>query len=123
MTNLPELLSDEPQHPFAAGAVWGDLVFSGGHVAGVRDLSPDFATQADQAMAQLEQTLEQAGAGLDTILRLEAFLASREHFAAWNAVYDRCFPRRRPPRTTLVAEFVSAEMLFEVQAVAARRPR
>ena len=124
MTSLPQPIpADHADLPFPQGAVWGDLVVTGGHVGSFDPLAPDVETQAEQAMTALAQTLAGGGAALESVVRLEAFLGSQDHFAAWNAVYDRWFPSRRPPRTTLVAGFVIPGLLFEVQAIAARLPR
>lgn len=124
MNASPQLIPvDHADLPFPQGAVWGDLVITGGHVGSFDPLVRDVETQATQAMDALTRTLADGGASLETIVRLEAFLGSRDHFAVWNAVYDRYFPTRRPPRTTLVSEFVIDGLLFEVQAIAARLPQ
>jgi 2-iminobutanoate/2-iminopropanoate deaminase len=105
--------------PFPNAAVHDGLVVTGGHVAAFDPLAPDFETQVEQAMAALAQTLEEAGSSLEQVLRIECFLAGREHFDAWNAAYRRWFPTRRPPRTTLLAGFALDGLLVEVQALAA----
>lgn len=121
MDRHPRLLpADHAALPFPQGALWGDLVVTGGHVASFDPLAPDVETQIEQALGALQATLEEGGASLGSVLRLEAFLADREHFAAWNAAYDRWFAERRPPRTTLVSGFVLDGLLFEVQALAVR---
>lgn len=123
MAALPTLVPGADAVPFPDAAVAGELVYTGGQVAALDPLAPDFETQARQAIAALEQTLAAAGASLESILRLECFLSSREHFQAWNAVYDSSFPLRRPPRTTLIAGFVIPGLLIEVQAVAVAAAR
>jgi 2-iminobutanoate/2-iminopropanoate deaminase len=121
MDSLPQLLpADHAAMPFPQGAAWGDLVVTGGHVGSFDPLALDVHTQIEQAMTALQATLEAGGASLQTIVRLEAFLGDRAHFAAWNAAYEAWFPARRPPRTTLVSAFVVEGMLFEVQALAVR---
>jgi len=124
MTTLPQLLpADHEALPFPQGAAWGDLVVTGGHVGSFDPLAPDVETQIEQALTALDETLRSGGASLETIVQLQAFLGAREHFAAWNAAYDRWFPDRRPPRTTLVCGFVVDGLLFEVQALAVRDGR
>lgn len=118
MASLPTLIPSADALPFPDAAASGELLFSGGQIPKLDPLALDFETQARQAMASLERTLAAGGSSLESVLRLECFLSSREHFGAWNAVYDSCFPARRPPRTTLVTDFVFAGLLVEVQAVA-----
>jgi 2-iminobutanoate/2-iminopropanoate deaminase len=118
MADLPTLIPSADAVPFPDAAVAGELVLTGGQVPALDPLAPDFETQARQAMAALERTLAAAGASLESVLRLECFLADREHFGAWNAAYDSCFGARRPPRTTLISGFVIPGLMIEVQAVA-----
>lgn len=111
--------ADHAELPFPNATVLDGLVVTGGHVPAFDPVAPDFATQVDQAMGALRDTLEAAGSSLEHVLRLECFLASTEHFGAWNEAYRRWFPQRRPPRTTLLAGFVLDGLLVEVQALAA----
>lgn len=115
---LRTIPSDSTALPFPNAGTWGDLVVTGGHVGVLDPLAPDVAVQAEQAMTQLAATLEEAGSSLERVLRVECFLASRSHFEAWNQVYARFFGDRRPPRTTLVCDFVLDGLLIEVQAIA-----
>lgn len=119
MHALPTYVPEQAEAlPFPDAAVWGDLLFTGGHVAELDPLAPDVETQARQAMAALERTLEAGGASLRSVVRIECWLAGRDCFGAWNAVYRSAFGDRRPPRTTLLSGFVFDGMLIELQATA-----
>ncbi len=122
---MPETIHTIPEDagdlPFPSASRWGELIVTGGHIADLEALAPDVETQAEQAMATLAQTLDQAGSSLEQVLRIECFLASTDGFAAWNRVYARSFPRRRPPRTTLLTGFVLDGIAIELQAIAAAR--
>jgi 2-iminobutanoate/2-iminopropanoate deaminase len=115
---LRTIPADPAALPFPNASAWGSLIVTGGHVGVLHPLAPDVETQAEQAMSQLAQTLKEAGSSLDHVLRIDCFLASRSQFAAWNDVYRRFFPSRRPPRTTLVCGFALDGLLIEVQAIA-----
>jgi len=115
---LRTIPADPAALPFPNASGWESLIVTGGHVGVLDPIAPDVETQAEQAMSQLAGTLEEAGSSLTHVLRIECFLASRSHFAAWNDVYRRFFPARRPPRTTLVCGFVLDGILIEVQAIA-----
>jgi 2-iminobutanoate/2-iminopropanoate deaminase len=104
--------------PFPNAAASGELLFTGGHIADLDPLAPDAETQARQAMDALERTLVAGGASLRSVVRIECFLAGRECFDAWNAVYKSAFGDRCPPRTTLLAGFVFEGLLIELQATA-----
>jgi len=106
--------------PYSQAAAWGDLVFTAGQVGSLDPLAPDAETQAREACGALERALTAAGASLETVLRVEAFLADAGDFEAWNRVYREVFPTAPPARTTVTTGFVLDGLLIEIQAVAGR---
>ncbi len=115
------LLRTPGQSPMLPGAVRaGNLVYTSGIVAGAA-LGGDpvaFAAQAAEAMTTLLTSLADAGAGPEHVVKLEAFLASADDFAAWNAEFLKVWPEPGPARTTLLAGFAMPGILIELQAVA-----
>jgi 2-iminobutanoate/2-iminopropanoate deaminase len=77
-----------------------------------------FDRQAEGAMRVLLSALADAGAGPEHVVRLEAFLADRGDFAAWNAVFAGVWPVPGPARTTLVSGFAAPGVRIELQAIA-----
>ena len=109
--------------PLMSDAVrWGDLLLLSGRAAvdpgtgAIR--APDFDTQCRIVLDDALEVLAAAGSSPEQVLRVECWLASREHFAAWNDHWARAFPPPRPARTTLVADFAVAGLLVEVQLTA-----
>jgi len=118
---MPEFRTAPGQSPMMPGAVRaGNLVYTSGIAAAsvlAGEASP-FARQAAEAMAGLLEALAVVGAGPEHVVKLEAFLASAEHFAAWNEEFLRVWPEPGPGRITLVSGFAMPAMLIELQAVA-----
>ncbi|WP_344757315.1 RidA family protein [Gryllotalpicola koreensis] len=111
------------QSPRFPGATSADgVIATSGIVAPAVLVGEDlaFAQQAQVVLAQLAAVLADAGAGLDDVLRLEAFLADPRDFAAWDRAFCAAWPEAaaRPARTTLVAGFAVPGVLVEVQAIA-----
>jgi 2-iminobutanoate/2-iminopropanoate deaminase len=110
--------------PISAATVFGELIVVSGQaavdVSTGRVLAESIEAQAEITFAMLAEVLGRAHALLADVLRCECFLARREDFAAFNAVFAQTFPPPRPARTTLVSELVLEGMLVEVQAIAAR---
>jgi len=120
-------LSDVAEYAYAAvtapGATWI-------HVAGACPLDPggatvavgDVAGQAAVAVANLEQSLAAAGAGLTDVVRTTVYVASdtqEDLVAAWEVVRDRFAPHR-PPSTLLGGAVLGYhDQLVEIEAVAA----
>ena len=106
---------------YSAGARFGDLVWTAGQVPTGPDgsIPEDFEQQAEIVLANLERTLEHAGAGLDTLIKVNSYLASLDDFDAYNRVYAaRIGQHGLPPRTTVEIVRFPPPMRIEIEAVA-----
>jgi len=110
--------------PISAAAVTADLVVVSGQAAidGTTGaiLADTIDGQAEIVLEMLDAVLLRAGTTRASVLRTECYLARREDFAAFNAVYARWFPPPAPARTTIVCDFALPGMLVEIQALAVR---
>ncbi|WP_416465369.1 RidA family protein [Pseudomonas sp. LFS044] len=99
---------------FAAG--------QGGEDAGGR-LSPRFAEQARQALANVQAALAASGARLDQVCKLTLLIVdhSEERLREWVAEADRAWGEHMKPTCTLipVPRLALEGMLVEIEAVAA----
>jgi 2-iminobutanoate/2-iminopropanoate deaminase len=99
----------------------GELIF----VAGQGGLDPatgqvvgsTFDLQARRAFDNLRAILEDAGSGLDQVVKTTCFLAAPEAFDALNALYTEYFPTAPPARSTPVVQLPRG-LLFSIEAVA-----
>jgi len=104
---------------------FGDLIF----VAGQAGLNPTtgavvgttFDLQARQAFENLRALLEDAGSGLDRVLKTTCFLAVPEAFDQLNTLYAEYFPAAPPARSTPVVQLPRG-LLFSIEAIAAADP-
>ncbi|MEJ2216685.1 MAG: Rid family detoxifying hydrolase [Gemmatimonadota bacterium] len=98
----------------------GDLLFVSGQLP--RDpatgelMGDDIRSQSRAALANLERVLKAAGAGLDDVVSVSAYLAGIQHWNTFNEVYGETFSPPYPTRTTVAAELHGA--LVEISAVA-----
>jgi 2-iminobutanoate/2-iminopropanoate deaminase len=98
----------------------GDLLFVSGQVP--RDLRTgellgrDVHEQARHTLANLRQTLEAAGATLDDVIAVTAYLADIGAWGVFNEVYKETFRPPYPTRTVVGAQLHG--FLVEVTAVA-----
>ena len=109
--------------PLISSAVrWGDLLFLSGRAPidtrTMEVVSDDFETQARDVLRQIRESLEEAGSGLEHVLRVQCFLLRPEDFATWNRTWAETFPAPRPVRTTIVTGFTVPRMLVEVEVTA-----
>ena len=102
---------------YANAARYGDLVFTAGHLPG--DPGADIDEQVDSALDNLEATLEAAGAGLDTLLKVNIYLTDWDNWQAFNTIYvDRIGEHGLPPRATVELVGLGADSLIEIEAIA-----
>ena len=87
---------------YSNGARYGDLVWTAGHLPFQADSSDPFDTQVEAVLDNLEATLEEAGAGFDTVLKTNVYLVSMEDWPTFNEAYvARLGQYGLPPRTTV----------------------
>jgi 2-iminobutanoate/2-iminopropanoate deaminase len=109
--------------PLISSAVrWGDLLFLSGRAPidtqTLEVVSDDFETQARDVLRQIRESLDEAGSGVEHVLRVQCYLLRAEDFGTWNRVWAETFPAPRPVRTTIVTEFTVPGMLVEVEVTA-----
>ena len=107
--------------PYSQALVAGRYVFTSGQI-GIdpstgKLVEGGIAAQAEQVMANLAAILEEAGSGLDRIVKTTCFLADIADFAAFNEVYG-AHVTGRPARSCVAVRDIPAGALCEVEAVA-----
>lgn len=109
--------------PYSQAIRVGDLVFVSGQLAvrpGGSDMVGDtIAEQTEQVMANLGAILEEAGSGLDRLVKTTVFLANLADFQGMNEVYSRHVGDRPPARSTVEVAALPSGALVEIEAVGA----
>jgi 2-iminobutanoate/2-iminopropanoate deaminase len=108
--------------PYSQAIKAAGLVF----VAGQVGLKPDhgelvgdgIAEQTEQAFDNLQAILEEAGSGLDRIVKTTVFLDDFDDFAAMNEVYARRIGDSPPARSTVEVAKLPSGALVEIEAIA-----
>ena len=75
--------------------------------------------QTRQAIENLKQVLEAAGAGLDRVVKTTVFIKDMNDFAALNAVYAELFGATKPARSCVEVARLPKDVKLEIEAVAA----
>ena len=109
--------------PYSQGMRLGTLLFTAGQIALDPDsmtvIEGDVAAQTERVMRNLQAILEEAGLGLERVLKTTVYLADMNDFAAMNEVYGRYFGDHRPARSTVEVSRLPKDVLVEIDAVAA----
>lgn len=110
------------QGPYSHAVAAGNLLF----VSGQGPVAPDgsglrrgtLREEARQTLSNLKAILEDAGSSLEHVLKVNAYLADMDDFAAFNEVYKEYFHENFPARTCIQAGRLPFDIKIEVEAVA-----
>ncbi len=108
--------------PYSQAIRAGDLVFVSGQLA----IDPEtnqlveggIVEQTDRVMQNLSAILDEAGSGLDQLVKTTIYLADLDHFAAMNEVYGRHVGSEPPARATIEVSGLPQGALIEIEAIA-----
>ncbi|MGN6100845.1 MAG: RidA family protein [Devosia sp.] len=114
-----------PFAPYSHGAevpAGQRLVFCSGQLGISKDgeIPPDCAGQARLCFENIRAILREAGMGLENIVRINAYVAGREHLRDYMEVRNRLFSEPLPASTLMIVSgFARPEFVVEIEAIAA----
>jgi 2-iminobutanoate/2-iminopropanoate deaminase len=107
--------------PYSQAIKAGGLVFVSGQIGlrpGESELVGGIAEQTEQVFRNLGSILEEAGSGLDRLVKTTVFLADFGDFQAMNEVYSRYAGEMPPARATVEVAALPSDAKVEIEAVA-----
>ena len=108
--------------PYSQAIVSNGFVFVSGQLAlkpGDKELSGgSIEEQTEQVFANLKAILEEAGSGLDRLVKTTVFLTDLGDFAAMNEVYARYVTDAPPARATIEVSALPSGAKVEIEAIA-----
>jgi len=107
--------------PYSQAIAAGGFVFVSGQLGlkpGDTAISGGIEEQTEQIFANLKAILEEAGSGLDRLVKTTVFLQHLDNFQAMNAVYAKHVGERPPARATVEVAKLPSGALVEIEAVA-----
>jgi reactive intermediate/imine deaminase len=103
----------------------GNLVFVSGQLGarpdGTHTADLPFEDQVLQALSNLRGALASAGADLDDVVKLTAYIVDVARWPRFNAVYASVMGSARPARTVVPVPELHYGYLVELDAIAVRR--
>jgi 2-iminobutanoate/2-iminopropanoate deaminase len=108
--------------PYSQAIAAGGLVFVSGQLSlkpGDKDLSgTSIEEQTEQIFANLSAILEEAGSGLDRLVKTTVFLLDLDDFQGMNSVYAKHVGPTPPARSTVEVSRLPSGALVEIEAIA-----
>jgi 2-iminobutanoate/2-iminopropanoate deaminase len=108
--------------PYSQAISAGEFVFVSGQLAlepGHKELSGgSIEEQTEQVFANLRAILEEAGTGLDRLVKTTVYLQNLDDFQGMNSVYSAHVGERPPARSTVEVAKLPSGALVEIDAIA-----
>lgn len=126
---MPERVQLKPDWPWARkvriaqGVRSGNTVFVSGQIAFDADGNlvgkGDMTAQARQVFANIAAVLAEAGATMDDVVKITAFVTDMSRYAEYAAARSEAFPNTLPASATVATPaLVMPGLLVEVEAIA-----
>lgn len=100
------------------------LIFAAGQIpvdpASGEPVEGPVEAQVERVMRNLEAVLQEAGSGLDRVVKTTIFLTDLDDFESVNATYGRYFDAAPPARATVQVARLPKGVAVEIEAVAYR---
>ncbi len=107
--------------PYSQAVRAGGLIYTAGQVgidpASGKVAGDTFAAQARQAFTNLRTLLEDAGSGMDQVVKVTCFVTEAEAFSTLNELFAEFFPAGPPVRSTPVVALPRG-LKFSIDAIA-----
>jgi len=107
--------------PYSQAIAAGGFVFVSGQLGlkpGDSAISGSIEEQTEQVFANLRAILEEAGSGLDRLVKTTVFLQDLGDFQAMNEVYAKHVGDSPPARSTVEVAKLPSGALVEIEAIA-----
>lgn len=107
--------------PYSQAIVARNMLYASGQIGidpATGELVPgDVTAQAEQIMKNIQAVLEAAGTMVSQVVRTTCYLTDMQNFAAFNAVYEKCFVTK-PARSCVAVKELPKNALVEVEVQA-----
>ncbi len=108
--------------PYSHAVAAGNLLFVSGQGPFAKDGSGavhgTLEEETRRTFDNLKAVLEDAGSGLEHVVKTLVFLADIDNFAAFNVLYEEYFAENPPARSCIEAGRLPAGIQVEIEAVA-----
>ncbi|MHC5409891.1 RidA family protein [Listeria seeligeri] len=114
--NAPKALG-----PYSQAIKVNGLIFTSGQLGinpATGELAEGAVNQAEQAFRNLAAVLEEAGSGLDKIIKATVFFKDLNQFAAVNEVYATHFSSNFPARSAFQVAKLPLDAEIEIEVIA-----
>lgn len=110
--------------PYSQALEFNGFIFTSGQLPLIPEsgelISDDIKEATKRSLDNLKAVLEEAGSGLDKVVKVNIFLADINDFAAVNEVYGTYFDTHKPARSCVEVANLPMGGLLEIEAIAVK---
>ena len=112
-----------PKGPYSQAVIHNGIMYVSGQIpidslTGLM-VKGTIEEETETVLNNLKIIAEEAGGGLDNVLRISCYLADMEDFARFNRVYEKYFKTEPPARSTFQAARLPLDVQVEIDAIVA----
>ncbi len=107
--------------PYSQAVRVGNLIITSGQIPFTpegKPVSDDIKDQARQSLTNIKNILEEAGLGMDKIVKCTVFLKNMNEFGEMNEVYQEFFIEPYPSRSAVEVARLPKDVRIEIEAIA-----
>lgn len=107
--------------PYSQGMKVGNLIFTSGQIPFTADgqvVSDDVQEQTRQSLENIENILEEAGSGMDRVIKCTLYISDMEEFSQINEIYQEFFSVPYPARSCVEVARLPKDVKVEIEAIA-----
>lgn len=125
MAEIEHLSSEQFERmglPFSEAVRVGDLLFLSGQIGTDENdqlVAGGLAAEAEQMMENIKSVVERYGGSMERVVKCTVFLADIAEWPAFNEVYVRYFPGKKPARSAFAASGLALNARVEMECIAA----
>jgi 2-iminobutanoate/2-iminopropanoate deaminase len=112
-----------PKGPYSQAVIHSGVMYLSGQVpidsATGLPVRGTIEEETEIVLNNLKIIVEEAGAGMEDVLKVSCYLADMEDFARFNSVYEKYFETSRPARSTIQAGRLPLDVQIEIDAIVA----
>ncbi|MNN48362.1 Enamine/imine deaminase [compost metagenome] len=110
--------------PYSQGVEIGDLIYTSGQLGldpVTGELAEGVEKQTVQSLQNVQAILEEAGSGLDKVIKTTVFLKDLGDFTKVNEIYSSFFVEPYPARSAVEVARLPKDGLVEIEVIALKK--
>ncbi|MDQ0418287.1 2-iminobutanoate/2-iminopropanoate deaminase [Croceifilum oryzae] len=110
--------------PYVQGMIVGDMIFTSGQIPLTAEgelVAGGIVEQTHQVLRNVGAVLQEAGVGLEQVVKTTLFIKDMNQFQMINEIYAEYFIEHRPARSCVEVARLPKDVLIEMEVIAVKK--